>query len=133
MLPDQQFDPVVAAIDWLDACKSRELDDVIEFYAEDATLECACCDNVIFAGRKELHAYWQPKLADPSPTLFELERVWDDLAGTSLAYRSHDRMLVRVSFSFNEFGKIARCRCIPITTDDLVNSETSDDPAGLFI
>ena len=30
ILPDQQFDPVVAAIDWLDACKSRELDDVIE-------------------------------------------------------------------------------------------------------
>lgn len=124
MLPAQQFDPVVAAIDWLDACKSRDLDDVIDFYAEDATLECACCDTVIFTDRSELQAYWQPKLADPSPKLFELERVWDDPVETSLAYRSHDRKLIRVSFSFDEFGKIVRSRCTPI--DCLAKSETPD-------
>jgi hypothetical protein len=34
------FDPVGVVIDWLDACRQRRLTDLLELYADQATLDC---------------------------------------------------------------------------------------------
>ena len=115
MIPGIQFDPLVVASNWLDACKARRLAEVIDFFAEDATLECACASDGIFFGRDDLETYWRPRLADPSPMLFEFEQVWLDATGASLAYRSHDRKIIQIHFSFNDLGKIEWSRCAPMS------------------
>jgi ketosteroid isomerase-like protein len=45
------FDPLAVVVDWLDACRSRELDALLNLYDERATLECDC-ERVSLTGRK---------------------------------------------------------------------------------
>ena len=55
------FDPLGVVVDWLDACRSGDLDALLDLYDERATQHCLC-ENVTVAGRKALAAYWAPKL-----------------------------------------------------------------------
>jgi hypothetical protein len=41
------FDPVAAVVDWLDACRARNLDALLDLYADDATLECKCEGKIL--------------------------------------------------------------------------------------
>ena len=34
------FDPLAVAVDWLDACRSGDLETLVDLYDEDATQEC---------------------------------------------------------------------------------------------
>ena len=36
------FDQVALVIDWLDACRKRDLAALLDLYADDATFECGC-------------------------------------------------------------------------------------------
>ena len=38
----KDFDPIAAVVDWLDACRRRDLSGLLDLYAADASLECAC-------------------------------------------------------------------------------------------
>ena len=56
--PDR-FDPLAIVSDWLDACRWRELNALLDLYDERATLECDC-EHVRLTGRKWIAAYWAP-------------------------------------------------------------------------
>ena len=63
--PRDEFGPLAVAIDWLDACRWRDLDGLLDLYDERATLECDC-EGVVLTGRSQhsgnqsSRASWQP-------------------------------------------------------------------------
>ena len=55
-MPEEDFDQIAIVVDWLDACRKRDLPALLDLYAEDASLECAC--DGIAAFRASLR--WKP-------------------------------------------------------------------------
>lgn len=102
-------------MDWLEACRSQQADMLGELYAEAATFECECecgCPAML-VGRSNILAYWRPKLAVPPPRRFRLEQIWPDTQGIALVYRHREPTPTRVSFRFDNAGKIEHSRCRP--------------------
>ena len=56
------FDKMATVVDWLDACRGKNLAALLDFYADDAGLDCAC-ERAGISGRSALAAYWRPKLS----------------------------------------------------------------------
>jgi ketosteroid isomerase-like protein len=104
------FDPVATVVDWLDACKAGQLDDLLALYAENALIECRCSRTTL-TGRTALAAYWEPKLRAKPPAAFTLDDVALDGQSVSLDYQSFEGMPVRIRFQFNEAGKIQHTSC----------------------
>jgi ketosteroid isomerase-like protein len=69
------FDQIAIVIDWLDACRAGDLEALLDLYAQDASLECACNDRKLLHGRADLASYWGPRLGDFSPTAFGLDEI----------------------------------------------------------
>jgi hypothetical protein len=111
---EHAFDPFATVIDWLSACRSRDLDRLIAFYDVNATLDCACTGTKICNGHGELRAYWEKRLADLSPLTFTLQDVWPSGDSTVLDYISHSGQLVRAFFYFGNNGLIAHSKCGPV-------------------
>ena len=61
----KDFDPIAIVVDWLDACRKRDLAALLDLYAADASLECAC-DGISIQGHSALEAYWH-SVAWPAP------------------------------------------------------------------
>ena len=51
------FDPMATAIDWLDAYRAADLNQLIDLYADDAALECG--NETVVIGREAISAYWR--------------------------------------------------------------------------
>src|ERR1043166_1282202 len=56
---------MAAVVDWLDACRGKNLGALLDFYAESASFECIC-ERADLSGRSALAAYWRPKLSGAS-------------------------------------------------------------------
>ena len=108
------FDPVALVVDWLDACRRRNIDALLDLYAPNATLECGCGEEKSCEGRVGLEAYWRPRLAAFSPNAFELEEIASSADGVVLDYLSFDGKPVRIAFTFDGSGKIRQSRCAPM-------------------
>jgi len=100
-------------VDWLDACRNRDLTALLDLYADDATLECRCGGVKVSEGRAELESYWRPRLDALAPTAFELEGIFPTAEGVVLDYSSDDGEPVRIAFSFSRDAKIQRTACAP--------------------
>jgi ketosteroid isomerase-like protein len=109
----KDFDQIAIVVDWLDACRARDLEALLDLYAQDASLECACNDRKILRGRAELASYWQPRLAEFSPNAFGLDEITPDAEGVVLHYISFEGKPVRILFAFDGNGKIMKTRCEP--------------------
>src|ERR1044072_2897608 len=97
------FDPIAAVVDWLDACRKRDLAALVDLYAVDASLECAC-EGVAIKARSALEAYWRPRLDAFVPTAFGLEEIAPTADGVVLDYSSCDGKPGRVVFNFSPGG-----------------------------
>lgn len=106
------FDKMAAVVDWLDCCRSRNLDALLELYASDASLECAC-ENARITGRSALAAYWQPKLSGMTADAFGLEEIAPRDDGVELDYLSFEGKPVHMTFTFDLHGKITHTSCGP--------------------
>lgn len=104
------FDPMAVAVDWLDAYRATRLDEILELYDDEASLECGCGGQKILVGKAALKQYWLARFNEK--VALELEDLQPEGDGVALAYTTSDG-LVRVVFSFNARGKIARSRCGP--------------------
>jgi hypothetical protein len=113
MLPGD-FDGIAIVVDWLDACRSQNLELLLDAYAENAGLECAC-EGIHIIGRESLAAYWKPKLAGFTPAAFGLEEIAPVGDGVVLDYLNYESKPVRIRFAFDALGKIARTRCEPVS------------------
>jgi hypothetical protein len=108
-----EVDPIGLAMDWLEACKQKQIQALAELYAETAVLECECDCTGNFSGRTRIVEYWQRKFSLPPPRPFKLEQIWPEAAGIAVVYRYSNQPPVRISFQFDATGRIVRSRCRP--------------------
>jgi len=109
----KDFDQVAVVVDWLDACRNRDLAALLDLYAEEATLDCRCGEVRLSEGRAELESYWRPRLDALVPTAFGLEEITPTAEGVVLDYLSHEGKPVRIAFTFTCDGRIRRSACAP--------------------
>ena len=83
-----EFDPIGIVVDWIDACRHRQLSTLVELY--DAAAVVDCCEGGRFRGRAEVERYWRPKLIGSGPSAFEIDALMPEVGGVSLDYRGHD-------------------------------------------
>ena len=107
------FDQVAVVVDWLDACRNRDVSALLDLYADDAKLECRCGETKVSQGRAELESYWRPRLTTRVPTAFGLEEVTPAAGRVVLDYLSHEGKPVRIAFVFTRDGKIQSTSCAP--------------------
>lgn len=101
-------------VDWLDACRSRKLDALLNLYEERATLNCDC-DGVNLAGRISLAVYWKSKverMADSAFTLGGMIVTGDEI---HVQCRSCKGKPVRIRFRFSSVGKILHTGFSPLS------------------
>jgi hypothetical protein len=110
----KDFDKVAVAIDWLDACRQRNLEALLDLYTLDASLACECDESTIHRGRAALQAYWQPRLDAVSPGAFGLEEIVPAADAVVIDYLNGAGKLVRIRFTFDAAGKILQTRCGPL-------------------
>jgi len=109
----KDFDPIAVTVDWLDAARNRDLAALLDLYAGEASLECAC-ENLSIHGRDALEAYWRPRLDASAPTAFSIEAIAPTPDGVVLDYSSFEGKPVRMVFTFSPDGKILQARCGPV-------------------
>jgi len=107
------FDQIALVVDWLDACRNRDLTTLLDLYADDATLECCCSGINVSEGRTGLESYWRPRLDTRAPTAFDLEEITPTAEGVLLDYLSHEGEPARIAFTFSRDAKIQRTACAP--------------------
>jgi hypothetical protein len=107
------FDQVAVVVDWLDACRNRDLAALLDLYADDAKLECGCGEAEVSQGRAELESYWRSRLKTLAPSAFGLEDITPAAESVLLDYLSHEGKPVRIAFAFTRNGKILRTSCAP--------------------
>jgi limonene-1,2-epoxide hydrolase len=104
------FDPLVVVAAWLDACRWRELDALLNLYDERATLECDC-EHVRLTGRKWIAAYWAPKLESKAVLAFSLNAMALTADGVRVEYQDYEGKPLRMDFCFSPSGKILHTSC----------------------
>ena len=109
------FDPIGIVVDWIDACRHRQLSALVELYDHAAIVDC--CEGGRFRGRSEVERYLRPKLIGSGPSIFEIDALMPEVGGVSLYYRGHDGKPVRTHFRFSEQGKIIHTACAPVRRD----------------
>jgi hypothetical protein len=92
------FDAIGVVVDWIDACRQRRLDDLLNLY--DATAIVECCEGGSFRGRSEMERYWCPPLAKARSGAFETDALMPEPDGVTLDYRGYDGLRVRTHFRF---------------------------------
>ncbi|WP_043161230.1 nuclear transport factor 2 family protein [Bradyrhizobium sp. Ai1a-2] len=114
-LSRDNFDPLGVVVDWLDACRSGQLDTLLDLYDEQATLVCDC-EHVSLTGRLSIASYWKSKLESKSASAFAL----DDIAligdAVQVDYQSDGGKPIRIRFRFSPLGKILQTSCEPLAT-----------------
>ena len=99
------FDAIGVVVDWIDACKQRRLDDLLDLYDAAATVEC--CEGGSFRGRSEMERYWRPRLERAGSGAFEIDVLMPDKDGVMLDYRGYDGVPVRTHFRLQARGRSA--------------------------
>ena len=99
------FDAIGVVVDWIDACKQRRLDDLLNLYDATATVEC--CEGGSFRGRSEMERYWRPRLARSRRGAFEIDALMPDEDGVTLDYRGYDGVPVRTISASQAQGRSA--------------------------
>jgi hypothetical protein len=108
------FDQIALVVDWLDACRNRDLATLLDLYAADARLECRCGGFKVSEGRAGLESYWRPRLDMLAPTAFGLQEIAPTAEGVVLDYLSHEGEPVRMVFTFSHDARIQRTACLPV-------------------
>jgi hypothetical protein len=109
-LPRDDFDPLGIVVDWLDACRSGQLDALLDLYDQQATLVCDC-EHVSLTGRLSIAGYWKSKLESKSASAFTLDDMLLTGDGVQIDYQSYEGKPVRIRFRFSPLGKILHTSC----------------------
>jgi hypothetical protein len=126
----EDFDQIALVVDWLDACRNRDLTTLLDLYADDARLECQCGEAGVSEGRAGLESYWRPRLAALAPTAFGLQEISPTAAGVVLDYLSHEGAPVRIAFTFSRDARIQRTACLPVEQALRQEDGVAADQAG---
>ena len=109
-------DPTAVAISWLDAYRAASLS-ILDLYADDASLECACNGGETLCGRAAIEAYWRRRFVEaPACDLVNLQR---DGRTVAVSYTAPGGT-VQAILHFNESLKIVRSQCGPLESSKVV-------------
>jgi hypothetical protein len=106
-------DPILQVRRWLGAAKAKDLNGLVEFYSDEATLECACTGPAVYVGLGAIQEYWAAKLREAEPLAFSLVKATKNETRVIADYLSYEAKPVRMSLSFDASGKIVRSECAP--------------------
>jgi hypothetical protein len=109
---NNRFDAIDIVVDWIDACKQRRLDALLDLYDDAATVEC--CEDGRFNGRSDMERYWRPRLAKARRDAFAIDVLIPEVDGIALDYRGYDGRIMRTHFRFTQSGKIRLTACEPV-------------------
>jgi hypothetical protein len=56
------FDPMAAAIDWLDPYRAGDLDVLLNMYEENAVIDCGCAGKKTVTTFQGIRSYWVHRL-----------------------------------------------------------------------
>jgi len=107
-----EFDRSGVVVDWLDACRSGQLNALLNLYDERATLICDC-DGINLTDRNSMAIYWKSKLESKAASAFTLDGM--TLTGDEIQIDCQDckGKPVRIQFRFSPLGKILHTRFGP--------------------
>ena len=114
-MSDCAFDPLAVAVDWLDACRARNLAELLNLYDKNATHFCGC-EGKDF-GSENLAQYWSGRLARAVPEAFHLiDLAWksEGHVHVRLEHVAFDGAPICIDFRFTTDGKIEQTSCGPI-------------------
>lgn len=106
------FDPMAAAIDWLDAYRSSDLETILKMYSDEAVVECGCGGTRTITGKEGLRAYWEERFNDYPVT--DLEGLRPSSGGATISYLTRDGV-VGATLEFDASGRITSLRCAPFS------------------
>jgi ketosteroid isomerase-like protein len=106
------FDPLAVVVDWLDACRSGDLDALRDLYDEEATLECDR-EYGVLVGREAIVAYWDPLLERRLGSSFTLDDLSPSSFRAQVNYCDENGEAARIHFHFSYSGKILHTTCRP--------------------
>lgn len=102
------FDPMAAAVDWLDAYRAGDIESILAMYADDAVIHCGCDGMKTSSGKDGRRAYWADRLRRyPASRLDNLQPAGQGVVVSYLARGGS----VSASLSFNALGQIAEHVC----------------------
>jgi hypothetical protein len=104
------FDPMAAAINWLDAYRDADLS-IVDLYSADAMLECGCNGETLITGKAALTEYWRSRFAEKPAGVLERLRVSGKTVVVSYAV---PHGIVEANLKFNDAGRIIRTQCGPL-------------------
>lgn len=106
------FDPMAAAVDWLDAYRDADIDALLSMYADDAVIHCGCGGLKTIAGTNAIRAY----LADrfKSHPALALEDIRPSPDGAIISYLT-TKGLVSANLVFDRNDLISALTCGPVT------------------
>src|SRR5579871_1439727 len=107
------FDRSGVVVDWLDACRSGQLNALLNLYEERATLICDC-DRINLVGLNSIAIYWKSKLECKAPSAFTLDGMI--LTGDEIQVDCQDckGKPARIHFCFSPLGKILHTKFSPL-------------------
>lgn len=104
------FDPMAAAVDWLDAYRAGDVETILGMYADDAVIYCNCGGAKTLTGPGALRVYWVDRLKrNPAFELDDLQLSHDE---THISYFT-SAGLVTALLTFNAVGQIRTLSCGP--------------------
>ena len=104
------FDPMAAAIDWLDAYRANDLS-IVDLYAPDASLACGCDGQATITGHSALAEYWRQQFVGKPAG--DLEALQMEDAAVVVSYAVPEG-IVQARLNFNDAGEIVRSECTPL-------------------
>ena len=97
------------AIEWLDCYQAGDVY-IVDLYAEDASLQCACEGRKELRGKGAIAAYWHQRLVEkPAGELIDLQGNGSDIV---LDFRVAGSVVEAV-LTFDADGSLVHSRCGP--------------------
>ena len=101
------FDPMAAAVDWLDAYRAASLT-IVSMYSENASLDCECDGRRVLTGHRAITEYWRQRFVQkPAGELVDLRPDGDAIV---VSYRVPNGV-VQAFLRFDEAGHIRQSLC----------------------
>lgn len=105
------FDPESFAHEWIAGWNARDLDRILDHYADDVIFSSpkaqAITGSARVVGKPALAAYWRAALDRGEPLHFELERVYAGADCVAIAYIRNGALRVVETLEF-ENGRVVR-------------------------
>ncbi|MTV14084.1 nuclear transport factor 2 family protein [Bradyrhizobium sp. BR2003] len=107
-------DPMAATVNWLDAYRAGDLEEILGMFADNAVIHCDCGGQKTLTGKNALRAYWLDRLKRyPAFGLNDLKPKHGDVAISYITTSG----IVGAVLTFDATGRIKSVSCGPAVRD----------------